>query len=162
MLPSLHGATKKEINKLKRNTTTLLCPHSSSGFIVFNFSPLTLCCHKDIKPCIQIMFLLCSLAVGPYKLSLTLSVYVSPLKLAIFKYSKVCSVSHHTVVNILCLICLYPPASLSPLGIITGQDIPRQCQTRFSKLLWLEKITVRERTEICTINTSDKSLLCIL
>ena len=72
---------------------------------------------------------LCNLLQLLDRLFLMLPVYVSGLKLDVFKYSKDCSVSHHTVVNILCLICLYPPASFSPRRIITGQDILHQCQT---------------------------------
>lgn len=47
-----------------------------------------------------------------------LSPLVSVLKLDIFKYSEDCSVSHHTGVNILCLICFF----FTTRRIITGQE----------------------------------------
>lgn len=67
------------------------------------------------------------------------------------KCSSGCSVSHHAVVNILRLICLYPPASFSPRKIITGQDIPLQCQNGLCKATVRDdSLTASSRREIHT------------
>lgn len=56
-------------------------------------------------------------------LFLNMSVYVSRFIVDTFINS---SASHHSAVNILCLICLHPAASFSPQKIITGQGTPQR------------------------------------